>query len=489
MTGGATPLVGRTIDKYRLVRQVAADARVVRYLAEHTGIGRSVEVHLVAPGASADGEEAGQLVREARVLGGATHRNLQGVVDTGHDPDGRPYVVFEWLRGASLHALLERHPRGLGNERAARLAVQILEALRVLHEAGVVLRTLRPEHLMVEAVSAGEDLVKLRSVHDAALLIEGGAAPVELAGYSPYVAPELRRGEPGLDPRVDLFSVGVILRQLLTGRTRGDDEALSDTARRAIARACAEDPDERFASAEGFLQAVALLLPTEDRPPREQIPAPEDPLEADLQYLHLRRTTRHGPRSELEGDSRLSLLPVLLTIEAIYRRFGAEVWAQLSRRVRDAEALLPGAGNTPVHLEKGVPVPLFAEILAVTDEIAGRGDLSLVAELGEAMAQRGLRRLCPDLPEPLTPDAVVNGFPYLWSRIARDGRARVQPLGERSVRLSIQDQTTPSLELAGLVAGLLREALRQAGARDVEVLLISAQALGDGRDLFGVEWR
>jgi hypothetical protein len=65
----------------------------------------------------------------------------------------------------------------------------------------------------------------------------------------------------------------------------------------------------------------------------------------------------------------------------------------------------------------------------------------------------------------------------------------VQRLSETSVRLSIQDQITPSLELAGLIAGLLREALRQAGATEVEVLLISSQALGDGQDLFGVEWR
>ena len=184
----------------------------------------------------------------------------------------------------------------------------------------------------------------------------------------------------------------------------------------------------------------------------------------------------------------MSLLPVLLTIEAIYRRFGEGTWLELSRRVENAEALLPGAGNTPVHLEKGVPLPLFAEILSVTDEIAGQGDLSLLPELGAAVAQRGLERLFPDLPRPPTPEALVDGFPYLWSRIGRDGRARVHRLAERSVRLMVQDQTTPSLELSGLLAGLLREAMRQAGAREVEVLLLSAQALGDGADIFGVEW-
>ena len=486
---GRARVGGGSVGKYEIVSRLGGDARVARYLAEHTAIGRSVELHCLAEGQPAEGDAASQLLREARVLGGATHRNLQSVVDSGRDADGRPYVVYESLRGASLAELIGQNPRGVDPMRAARLVLQVLEALRALHDAGVVLRTFGPENVMVESVSAGDELVKIRSLHDAALLIEGGAAPIEGATYTPYLAPEVRRGEPGLDPRVDFYSVGVMLRELLSGKRRGDDHALSDTARRALARALAEDPEEHFASADGFLQAVALLLPTADRPPREQLPTPQDPLHADLQYLHLRRTTRHGLRADESSDSRMSLLPVLLTIEAVYRRFGQDVWASLCREVEDAESLLPGAGNTPVHLEQGVPVPLFAEILLTVDRIAGQGDLSLVPELGEAVAQRGLARLFPELPEPLTPSTLIAGFSYIWSRIGFDGVARVQRVSDVQARLWLQDQTTPSLELAGWLGGVLREAMREAGAREVEVLLIASQALGDARDLFGVEWR
>jgi hypothetical protein len=477
--------------KYRLIERLDGDDQIVRYLAEHTSIHRSVEVLVLAPGAVPDGDAAAELLRGARVLGGATHRNLQSVVDSGRDAEGRPFVVLEALRGKTLAQIVSEHPNGLERQRAARIVMQILEALRTLHDAGVVLRCLSPEHIVVEYLNAGEELAKLRSVRGAALLIEGGAAPVApRRSYAPQLAPELRRGEAGLDPRVDFFSVGTILRLLLTGDARASEERLPDAVRRALARACAEDPDDRFANADGFLQAVALLLPTSERPPREQMPTPVDSLHADLQYLRLRRATRHSTRSSVsEGAGRLWLLPVLLTIEAIYRRFGPGVWGEISGRVADAETLLPGAGHTPMHMERGVSAALFSEILATVDEVAGGGDLALVAEIGEAVAKRGLRRLFPDLPEPLTVDALVAAFPYVWSRIARDGKARVQRISERSARASVERQLSPSLELSGLLGGLLRQALREAGANDPEIVLISSEALGDTKDLYGLEWR
>jgi hypothetical protein len=472
--------------KYRLVERLGSDGAIERHLAEHTAIRRPVELHRLVPGQAADSEAAAQLRRAARVLGAATHRNLQGIVDTGEEAGGRPYLVLEALRGRSLGDMLAENPEGIAPQRAARLIVQVIEAVRTLHEGGVFLRCLSPDDVMVEAVSAGEELVKVRGLAAAIFAGEVGA-PLRTTGYSAFIAPELRRGEPG-DARADFFSVGMILRSLVHGLSKTEPTRLSDTARRALTRACAEDPDERFANADGFLQAVALLLPTTDRPPREQMVTPTDPLHADLQYLHLRRTTRHGPRGKMDSESRLTLLAVLLTIEAIYRRFGAGVWAELCVRVPDAETLLPGAGHTPVHMEQGVAVPLFAEILYAVDDIAGRGDLALVADLGEAVAKRGLRRLFPDLPQPITPDALVSGFPYLWSRISRDGKARVMRVSDGVARLSIERQVTPSLEVAGLVGGILRQSLREAGAASAEVVLISSEALGDAKDLYGVEW-
>lgn len=489
MWGGPNSREGRAIGKYRLGERLGGDRRVERFLAEHQTIKRVVEVHCLAETELASGDAASRLAREARVLGAATHRNLQGVVDTGRDERGRPYVVYEALRGIPLANLIESAPNGVEPERAARLVLQVLEALRSLHLAGAVMRTLRPDDIVVEQVSAADERVKVRAGLGAAL-VDSDDPPAISVRYSTWLAPELRRGEPGLDPRVDFYSVGVILRQLLTGEASGDDEMVSDTARRALARACAELPEERFAHADGFLQSVGLLLPTERRPAREQMKAPADPLAADLQYLHLRRVTRHGPReAEPPAESRVSLLVVLLAIEAIYRRFGADVWSELSANVEGAEALLPGSGNTPVHLSKGVPTALFAQILKTVDRIAGEGHLELVPGLGEQVASRGLRKLLPDLPPNAAPSAIVAGFPYLWSCISLDGEAEVVSSDTHAARLSVCGQTAPRLELAGLMGGILREGLSQLGAQEVEVVLITAEALGDGRDLYGASWR
>ncbi|MGF1466345.1 MAG: protein kinase [Sandaracinaceae bacterium] len=470
------------------MRRLGEEGSIVRYLAQHTGIQRPVEVHVLRDGLDMASAAADHLLRAARAAGGATHRNLQGVVDTGRDEDERPYVVYEALQGRNLDALIEEKPTGLDTARAARLISQVLEAMRSLHDAGVVLRTLRPEHVMVREVSVDEELVKIRSVYGAALKAEGAAEPVPPVGRTRYLAPELTGGAvPGVDPRVDFYSVGMMLRTLLAG-TKPPGQPLTDAARRAVFRACATDPEERFANADGFLQAVSLLLggPGQDLPALES--AAEDPLQADLKYLSLRQRTRKPPPTPPGQESRLLLLPVLLTIEAIYRHYGDHIWSEVCRSVPEADGLLPGAGNTEANVARGVAVGLFARIVLEVDRLAGSGDLGLLPKIGESVAKRGLEVLLPTLPTPVTVDSFVDSFPALWNRLSKDGHPTVRRLSPGSIRLSVTGQPTPSLELAGFTAGLLREGMRRAGARHAEVVLISSAALGDSEDRYGAEW-
>jgi serine/threonine protein kinase len=475
--------------KYRVLGPVA-DARgsqvpardgVLRLLAEHASIQRDVEIKLLV---EASPVAEARLFREARALGSVSHPSTRSVLDSGKDADGRPFVVYEALVGPTLADLLRASPSGLEEGRAASIAMQILEGLRALHRNHVVARGLAPEHIVVIDTPKGE-VAKIAELERAAFV--GEPESREPVRFSPWISPEIRRGGGGIDPRSDVYSAGVMLRHVLSGRVQAD-VPLPDTASRAVARAAAEDPDERFPSVEVLMQCVALMLPTPTRAPRDRMAIPSDALAADLHYLALRRATRHGTLELVpSSDAVCHLLLVLVMVEAIYRRLGEARWSELVEAIPSVEDVLPGSGRTSEHLRAGVPVALVTEILEKADQLGGHGDLRLLSEISLAIVTRSLRRLCPDLPSALTPDAIIDGFPYIWSRIEREGTAHVLDHDGARAKLAIEGHA-PSLEITGLTAGILRAALREAGAPNAEVSIIACAALGDLRDVFVASW-
>lgn len=476
--------------KYRVLRPLGTDAGgregtardgVLRLLAEHASIQRDVEIKLLVDRTP---ESEARLFREARALGSVSHPSTRSVLDSGTDAEGRPFVVYEALVGSTLADLLAASPTGLPIERGASIAMQILEGLRALHRNHVVVRGLAPEHVVVVETPNGE-VAKIAHLERAAFI--GEAGPIEPVRFSPWAAPEIRRGGVGLDARADVYSAGVMLRHILSGRPQ-PGATLPDTAARAVSRAAAEDPEERFPNVEVLMQCVALMLPTSKRVARDHMPIPKDPLAADLHYLALRRSTRHGTLDLVpDNDAKLHLLLVLVTVEAIYRRLGAELWGHLVEAIPTVEEVLPGSGRTSEHMRAGVPIALVSQILEKADKLGGQGDLQLISEIAAAIAQRALRRLCPDLPPVLTPQAIIDGFAYIWSRIARDGEVRVLDRSDHSAKLSIEGHA-PSLEVTGLTAGILRAALREAGAPNADVSILACTALGDHRDVFVARW-
>ncbi len=498
MTGGhdyaPPPIVG---TKYAVSGVLARSGTgIVRLIGEHTSIQRAVEIVLLEPSEPPGGAQALWLKKHAKTLGAASHPNLQSLLDSGLDAEGRPYLVFEAANaGETVPQLLAREGT-LPAARAGRIVVQVLEAMRVLHRSRVVIRGLGPDNVALTQ-RGDEDLVKLRQLTHAAFESDEEA---EAVPYSPWAAPEVRRGGSGLEVTADVFSAGALLRHLLTGHPTGSVAGrstpggsrgglLDDTARRALSRALAERPEDRFPNVEVFMQAVALLSPTELRPARDEMPLPADPLVADLHYLMLRRNTRHGTLAAPgAGEARAHLMPVLLVIEAVYRLLGNDAWAALVEDVPEVEALLPGAGNTPQHLENGVPVTILSRLLAAADDIGGVGDLGLIPILAHQVVDRGLHRVFPALPSRLSPEALVEGFPYLWSQVQRQGTASVVDREGSTARLVVRYQTEPQLEVSGFIAALLRAALRSVGAREAEVAIMAVEALGDRADTYRVSW-
>lgn len=481
--------VGRVVDgRFRLLEKIGETRRAVTYRAAHEGIGRQVHVKTLRSSLPPEGPDAARLHLEARAAGSVTHKNVQSVVDSGVDDTGRPFVVYEALEGATLESMLAASPKGLVTTQAAKLMLQVLDGLRAIHRGGVVHRALRPACVRVLALHGGHEVAKITCFDDAVFVAEAASAePVERVGDPMYYAPELRRSGASVDPRVDIYAAGALLRALLTGRPAAGG-MLSDAARRAVDRAMAESPDDRFGDADSFIHAVLLLTQQEVRP-HDLMLTPADGLHADLHYLLRRRSVHPALTPRARADARVDLLPVLLTIEGIYRLFGDDAWTRLVALVPDVERLLPAAGDVAANVAQGVPAALFTRILAAADLVGGQGNMSVVVDIGDAIAKRGLRRMRPELPDPLTPDALVDGFAGVWGRISRSGTVTIVERAPTSARIAIRGQLEPSVELCALVAGLTRGSLKLTGVREITVHSTGCQALGDPACVLSLAWK
>ncbi|MEM6957974.1 MAG: serine/threonine-protein kinase, partial [Myxococcota bacterium] len=179
------------------------------------GIGRRVALKTVAAGHV---KNARRLGREAEAAGALNHPNIVQVSDVHIDPEGTSYLVMELLEGESLDAIARREP--LSEERLLSMMRQVADALDAAHTAGIIHRDLKPANLFVTRTSALGEVVKVLDFGVAKLedrrtqLTEAG----NIVGTPLYMAPEQIRGA-SLGPQADLWSLGVVMYEVLAGVT------------------------------------------------------------------------------------------------------------------------------------------------------------------------------------------------------------------------------------------------------------------------------
>ncbi len=441
---------------------------MVSYRAEHLGIQRTVELRTLTPDYATDGQQASMLQREARIAGSVTHPNLQSIVDTGNDESGIPFLVYEHVQGETLADRLKARGGVMSLEEAGHLMLDVVDALGAMHRAGVVHRKLSLTGVFLTHVRGGGEMAKLQRRGDSAFLSEGGT----------------------LDPHDDIEQAVTLFRTLLSGAPGGT--VVPAALEAVLQRAILADPRRGFPDADAFRIALAQTIPGEAQLAIENAPTrgrlAGDSLTDDLRRLQKRQSLVVGPLAAPLGVATLELMTTLLSIEAIYRHLGEEKWSRLVDQVPEVDALLPASGRTESISETGVPIQLAGRILAAADRIGGEGDLVLLPELGCAMALRGLRRIHPDLVAGARPGDLIDDFPALWSRMIRQGEAKVIERVQGSARLTIVGQVMPNLELCALMAGFVRGALHATGAERVAVQTAGCQALGDAACVFGVIW-
>jgi serine/threonine protein kinase len=213
---------GLVLDgKYKLIEKLGEGGMGAVYLGMHQYIGKKVAVKFLHREYAANQEVLARFYREARAATEIGHRSIIEVHDMGISPQGEPYLVMEYLEGESLGAVLRRHgPFDLAT--ACGVMEQVLLALQAAHDKGIVHRDLKPENIFFTIRPGEPPLVKLidfgiskmaRESIDTKLTQTGS-----LLGTPSYMSPEQARGDNEIDPRSDLYSIGVVLYQMLTGR-------------------------------------------------------------------------------------------------------------------------------------------------------------------------------------------------------------------------------------------------------------------------------
>ena len=212
--------VGEVVaGKYRIVRFVAAGGMGTVFEAEHLSLGRRIALKFLHPALAGDRSSLARFEREARSAGGIRSEYVVVPLDFGIASDGAPFFAMEFLDGESLRAILDRGaPLPVG--RATDLVAQACLGAQAAHDLGIIHRDLNPRNIHVGRRSDGTDWVKILDFGIAKLdesAVEETATGAML-GTPAYVAPEQARGEKAVDHRVDIYALGSMLFELLSGQ-------------------------------------------------------------------------------------------------------------------------------------------------------------------------------------------------------------------------------------------------------------------------------
>ena len=277
-------LVGNTLtDKYRIEERIAEGGMGAVYRATHILMEKTVAIKVLHPALAADDKIVARFTREAKAASRISHPHALTVTDFGEDKDGVVFLVMEYLRGRTLKEVI-RQDGPMPLRRAVEIVRQVCGALEAAHAEGVVHRDLKSDNIMLEEASGG-DWAKVLDFGIAKIKEKIGdedpalTAPNLIIGTPQYMSPEQCSQASEIDSRSDIYSLGVILYEMLAGHVpfAGDsptaimmkhmqDEPPSLLEERAdlppevgriVARALAKRPEDRFQKAGQLSDALA----------------------------------------------------------------------------------------------------------------------------------------------------------------------------------------------------------------------------------------
>jgi eukaryotic-like serine/threonine-protein kinase len=225
--------VGRTLDgRYRIDELLGEGGMGAVYTAEQLTLHKPVAIKVIRAELAGNGEVAARFAREAMATAHFEHPNVASAIDYGTLPEGGAYLVMQLVRGRNLRDILER-TGPVAWPRACELMAQVADALSAARAASIVHRDLKPENMLIEARDDGSELVKVLDFGIAHVAPRKAAAPEgamltreltrvgTVMGTPGYMAPEQAVGDK-VDHRTDLYALGVVLWECVTGRSLWD---------------------------------------------------------------------------------------------------------------------------------------------------------------------------------------------------------------------------------------------------------------------------
>ncbi len=254
-------------DRYRVVRKLGGGGMADVYLCEDLTLGRNVAIKVLLQRYLSDPTFVERFRREAKAAAGLNQQNLVAIYDWG-ELDGTYYIVMEYVEGETLKDRIRRRGRLSGNE-AVLVGMQLLAAIDFAHRSGIIHRDIKPQNVMIDTAGTAK-------VMDFGIARAGDSGMTEagsILGTAQYLAPEQAKGHP-VDERSDLYSVGVVLYEMLTGTVpfKGDSAVtvalkhvnevpvepaqlvpgLPYSLNQIVLKAMAKDPADRYQSAAEF---------------------------------------------------------------------------------------------------------------------------------------------------------------------------------------------------------------------------------------------
>jgi serine/threonine protein kinase len=219
-------LIGQTIGNYLVTQKLGEGGMGAVYLAEHPGIGKKVALKVLHNEFSSNQEVAARFFNEAKAVNDIGHPNIVdihdfGIIQGGVGREQMVYFIMEYLAGTSLSGLI-RQEAPLPPERALGIGLQVADALAASHKCGIVHRDLKPDNIMLIRRHRETDFVKLLDFGIAKLTGDvAGSRRTRtgiVMGTPAYMSPEQCEGRGNIDHRTDIYALGIVLYEMMTGR-------------------------------------------------------------------------------------------------------------------------------------------------------------------------------------------------------------------------------------------------------------------------------